>query len=127
MKIEGTVVHGRRLGHVLGFPTANLRVEAMEGDGKDGVYAGWFRMDGKCLPCMFNIGAHPTLPGGGRSVEAHIFNFDGDIYGRRATLEAVGYLRAEMRFSDVDKLREQLSVDRERSLQLLCTEATAEK
>lgn len=127
MKIEGTIVHGRRLGHALGFPTANLNVEAMEGNGPDGVYAGWFHLDGERLPCMFNIGAHPTLPGGGRSVEAHIFDFDGEIYGRRATVEAVAYLRPETRFPNAEALRAQLRADRAASLKLLCPVAGAEK
>ena len=122
MRIEGIVVHGRRLGHSLGFPTANLRPERVEGEGPDGVYAAWFELDGERLPCMLNIGSHPTLPGGGRSFEAHIFHFDGDIYGRRAAVETVAHLRGEIRFPSPEALCEQLRRDRERCLALLNTQ-----
>ena len=121
MRIEGIVVHGRRLGHALGFPTANIAPERIAGDGPDGVYAAWFSLEGelKKLPCMLNIGAHPTLPGGGRSFEAHIFGFDGELYGRRATVETVEYLRGERRFPGPEALREQLEADRLRCLDIL--------
>ena len=119
MRIEGIVVHGRRLGHTIGFPTANLRPERIEGEGPDGVYAAWFELDGERLPCMLNIGAHPTLPGGGRSFEAHIIGFDGDLYGQRAAVETVEYLRGEIRFPSPDALARQLETDRARCLALL--------
>ena len=119
MRIEGVVVHGRRLGHVIGFPTANLRPERVEGEGPDGVYAAWFELDGARLPCMLNIGSHPTLPGGGRSFEAHIFGFDGDIYGKHAAVETVEYLRGEHKFSSPEELIRQLKFYRERSLGFL--------
>ena len=119
MRIEGIVVHGRRLGHTLGFPTANLRPERIDGEGPDGVYAAWFELDGQRLPCMLNIGSHPTLPGGGRSFEAHIFHFDGDIYGKCAAVETVEHLRGERKFSSPEELIRQLEFDRERSLKLL--------
>ena len=119
MRIEGIVIHGRHLGHALGFPTANLRPERIEGDDPDGVYAAWFELDGQRLPCMINIGSHPTLPGGGRSFEAHIFHFDGDIYGRWAAVETVEHLRGETRFPSPEALARQLESDRERCLKLL--------
>ena len=119
MRIEGIVVHGRHLGHELGFPTANLRPERVIGEGPDGVYAAWFELDGQRLPCMINIGSHPTLPGGGRSFEAHIFGFHGDIYERRAAVETVEYLRGETKFPSPEALIHQLEFDRERSLALL--------
>ena len=119
MRIEGTIVRGRQLGRTLGFPTANLRPERVEGAGADGVYAGWFLLDDQRLPCMLNVGAHPTLPGGGRSYEAHIFDFDGDLYGRRAAVETAAYLRPEARFPSPEALRTQLEADRARCMELL--------
>ena len=124
MRIEGTVIHGRRLGHTLGFPTANLKPDHIEGEGPDGVYAAWFELDGERLPCMLNIGAHPTLPGGGRTFEAHIFNFEGDIYGRRAAVETVEHLRGEIKFPSPEALTRQLEFDRGRCLQLLNIQKT---
>ena len=119
MRIEGVVVRGRQLGRTLGFPTANLQPERIEGDGPEGVYAAWFELDGERLPCMLNVGSHPTLPGGGQRFEAHIFGFDGDIYGRSAAVETVEYLRGETKFPSPDALREQLERDRARCLALL--------
>ena len=113
------MVHGRRLGHALGFPTANIRPERVEGAGADGVYAGWLEWSGQRLPCMLNIGAHPTLPGGGRSYEAHIFGFDGELYGAHVAVETVQFLRPEARFPSPEALRAQLEADRARCLTLL--------
>ncbi len=125
MRIEGLIIHGRRLGHALGFPTANIQPSRISGDGPDGVYAAWFLPEGQSqsLPCMLNIGAHPTLPGGGRSFEAHIFGFDGELYGRRAAVETVEYLRPERRFPGPEELRAQLEADRLRCLDILHTDA----
>lgn len=122
MKIEGVVVHGKHLGRTIGFPTANLRADKREGDGPNGVYAAWFHVDGQKLPCMVNIGHHPTLPEGGETVEAHIFDFSEDIYGREATLETVAFLRSEIKFPSAEDLRLQLEKDKLTSRALLKTE-----
>ena len=119
MKIEGYVVRGRQLGRTLGFPTANVQPERIEGMGPDGVYAAWFSVNGQRLPCMLNIGSHPTLPGGGRSVEAHIFGYEGDLYGCRAGVETVAFLRGEVKFASAEALKAQLKKDAARSLELL--------
>ena len=119
MKIEGTVVHGRALGRTIGFPTANVQAEKREGDGADGVYAAWFSFEGKHLPCMVNIGHHPTLPGGGKSVEAHIFDCSEDLYGLRVVVETVAFLRGEVKFSSLGELRLQLERDARRSREIL--------
>lgn len=122
MKIKGIVVHGRQLGRVIGFPTANLRAEQREGDEPNGVYAAWFHLNGERLPCMVNIGLHPTLPDGEASIEAHIFNYSGNLYGREACIETVAYLRGEVKFPSVSALCEQLARDKEQSLALLQNE-----
>ena len=119
MKITGIVVHGKQLGRTLGFPTANVQVEAQKGEGPDGVYAAWFHVDGVQRPCMVNIGSHPTLPGGGRTVEAHLFQFSGDLYGKRACVETVAYLRGEVKFSSPEALRQQLQRDTRTALSIL--------
>lgn len=119
MKIEGKVVHGKQLGRTLGFPTANLEAKMPAGESANGVYAAWFYVDGKKLPCMVNIGHHPTLPGGGKSIEAHIFDFSDDLYGKDAIIETVAFLRGEARFASADALRRQLETDRFRALEIL--------
>ena len=71
---------------------------------------------------MVNIGHHPTLPGGGETVEAHIFGFSEDIYGREAVLETVAFLRSEVKFPSPEALRRQLERDGEACRALLKTE-----
>lgn len=118
MKIEGTVVKGKQLGRTIGFPTANLQADSVP-QMENGVYAAWFELDGSRLPCMLNIGHHPTVPEGAPTIEAHIFDFEGDIYGRRAVIDTAAFLRSEQKFPSVDALRQQLSRDRERALEIL--------
>lgn len=119
MKITGTVVHGKHLGRALGFPTANIAPEQQQGEGPEGVYAAWLHLNGEALPCMVNIGRHPTLPEGGRTVEAHIFRFSGDLYGQRICVETVAHLRSEAAFPSLDALRQQLTRDRQSACAIL--------
>lgn len=111
MIIEGKVVKGKQLGRTIGFPTANIEVVYQQGSGPDGVYAAFIEIDGQRRFSMVNIGNHPTLPGGGKTVEAHILGFSGDIYGRSVALETVEYLRPEKKFGSVEELKQQLRRD----------------
>ena len=120
--IEGIVVQGKQLGRTIGFPTANIRPEKWEGSGPNGVYAAWCTVDGQRHPGMLNIGLHPTVPEGAPTVEINLFGFHDDIYGMRAGVETVAYLRSEVRFGSVDELRAQLEFDRKRSMELLRAE-----
>ena len=120
--IEGIVVQGKQLGRTIGFPTANIRPERWEGKGPNGVYAAWCTVDGARHPGMLNIGLHPTVPEGAPTVEINLFGFHDDIYGMRAVVETVAYLRSEVRFGSVDELRAQLEFDRKRSMELLRAE-----
>ena len=122
MKIEGKIVHGKHLGRTIDFPTANLLPDKEYKSEKNGVYAAWFYADGRKLGCMVNIGHHPTLPEGGETVEAHIFDFSEDIYGKEATLETVAFLRSEVKFPSAEDLRLQLEKDKITSRALLKTE-----
>ena len=120
--IEGVVVKGKQLGRTIGFPTANIRPERWEGHGPNGVYAAWCTVDGARHPGMLNIGLHPTVPEGAPTVEINLFGFHDDIYGMRATVETVAYLRGEVRFNSVYELRAQLERDRRRSMEILNAE-----
>jgi riboflavin kinase/FMN adenylyltransferase len=117
--LGGRVVHGfHRGGRQLGFPTANLDIEE-ELLPKTGVYAvkvegeGFLR-DGAC-----NIGYNPTFHGPGITVEVHILDFDGDLYGRRLRLYFVDRIRDERRFSHVDALLEAIRGDVSRCREIL--------
>lgn len=118
--VRGDVVEGDRRGRTLGFPTANLAPagEVLPGAG---VYAGRVRFvdggdppAGSEWPAVTNVGVRPTFAGGrfDRPVaEAHLIDFEGDVYCRRIDLAFEFRLRAEKRFPDVDALRAQIARD----------------
>lgn len=122
MRIEGTIVQGKQLGRTLGFPTANLLPDCRWRFEETGVWAAWFYADGEKYGCMVNIGRHPTLPEGPATIEAHVFDYSGDLYGKRCEIETVEYLRGEIRFIGVEQLRAQLAQDSERSRHILFPE-----
>ena len=110
--ISGRVVRGQRLGHTLGYPTANIRL------GKrvspiGGIFA--VRVHGVAatpLPGVASLGVRPTITGDGEPwLEAHLFDFDGDLYGRRIEVEFVARLRDEEKFAGMDALRAQMDRD----------------
>ena len=115
MVIEGIVEQGKHLGRTLGFPTANVRPEAVSGEWpENGVYAAALWPEGeRARLCMLNQGVHPTLPEGKPTIEAHLIDYQGDLYGRPVRVEYLSFLRPERRFSDVEALRAQLLRDRE--------------
>ena len=80
--IEGVVEHGRRLGRELGFPTANLAVPE-DVAAADGVYRSRAEVGGKVYDAMSNLGRNPSVGGVERRLETHIFDFRGELYGRR--------------------------------------------
>lgn len=111
MRIEGKIVAGKQLGRRIQFPTANLRPHQRWRFDETGVWAAWFELDGERMACMVNIGRHPTVPDGPATIEAHIFDYEGDLYGREAAIETVAFLRGEVKFASVDALRRQLEED----------------
>lgn len=122
-RITGTVVPGRQLGRTIGFPTANVRpaTDGMQLPGA-GVYAAWVTTDdGTRHPAMLNIGHRPTVdsPDAPVSIEAHLIDFNGDLYGRTVTVIPVGRLRGEQRFPSLAVLQTQLRADRAAALDLL--------
>lgn len=112
--IAGTVVHGKRLGRELGFPTANIvSCDKRKLVPLSGVYVCRVVMpDGLRYGAMVNIGYRPTVDrAGAMSIEAHMFDFNGDIYGKDITLEFVSRLRDERCFGSVAELKRQLQSD----------------
>ena len=113
MILSGKIVHGKHLGRTIGFPTANLESDSPF-PGARGVYAGYFRAQGgERVPCMVNIGSHPTAPEGAPTLEANLLDFSGDLNGLQAEIELVEFLRPERRFPSLDALKAQLALDRE--------------
>jgi riboflavin kinase/FMN adenylyltransferase len=106
----GTVVRGDGRGRSLDFPTANLEVEN-ELAPRDGVYVTCAVVAGQAHPAATNIGRRPTFGGHRVVVEAHLLDFDGDLYGKPLRLEFLRRLRGEQRFSGPGELREQIRRD----------------
>ncbi len=120
-KIAGKVIHGHSRGKKLGFPTANIKpdpklcppdgvyaVRCIVGDDRSNVMSG-----------VMNIGWNPTFKDRRVSYEAHILDFDRDIYGQRIEVLVVDRIRPELTFSDVEELRDQIRKDIERSREIL--------
>lgn len=122
--IEGEVIEGDRRGHTIGFPTANLPVSQLRAWPTDGVYAGWFTDSaGVKRPCAINIGRRPTFYHHAEHsiLEAHLLDFDGDLYGQFVEVEFAEFLRSEKRFGSIDELKQQLHKDIEKCREILQT------
>jgi len=132
--IRGSVVRGDQRGTPLGFPTANLSPEN-EILPNVGVYAGWLRTldeptgstanpNGDCrFPAVVNVGRRPTFKRGEEILaEAHLIDFQGDLYGRRVELSFAHRLREERRFPDPEALREQIRRDVDRAREALAAD-----
>ena len=110
--LTGRVVHGLKLGRTLGYPTANIQVtEEYKLIPKDGVYAVYSYIDGRKVYGMMSIGKNPTIEGKGASIEVYFFDFNGDLYDQKLTIEFVQYLREEQKFATIDLLKKQLPDD----------------
>ena len=110
--ISGRVVEGDKLGRQLGFPTANLDAANLALP-PNGVYSGCSTLKGKAYRVALNIGLRPTVAAGKPQlrVEAHLLDFNGDIYGEELEVQIGGKLRGERKFDSPDELREQISKD----------------
>jgi riboflavin kinase/FMN adenylyltransferase len=110
-ELEGAVVTGDGRGRTIGVPTANIDSHR-ELLPKVGVYATRALLDdGQSALSVTNVGLRPTFQGEGVRVEAHLLDFEGDLYGRRVHLQMVARLREEQRFSGVDALKAQIQAD----------------
>lgn len=118
-RLAGTVVEGDRRGRLIGFPTANLRVDARKIVPLRGVYAVRAGVGGVRWPAMMNIGVRPTFDGQEMRLEVHLLGFEGDLYGKEVVVEFIARLRDEQRFDGIDALRRQLEEDAARCSALL--------
>ena len=111
---RGIVVNGDHRGRLLGFPTANVEVPNQLCRPADGVYAGWYeRADGSIHACAINLGRRPTFyeHADHSLLEAHLLDFQGDLYGERAKVRFETFLRSERKFDGIDALVAQLKHD----------------
>jgi riboflavin kinase/FMN adenylyltransferase len=115
--LHGVVVAGNRIGRTIGFPTANMQLyEPLKLVPADGVYAVRVHVLGQVWQGVCNIGLRPTVgAGGARTIETHILDFDQEIYGLDLDIEFCARLRDERRFDSLERLKEQLCVDRKKA------------
>lgn len=110
LKVCGKVNHGRKLGRSLGFPTANLRLRGVDLP-KFGVYRVRVEVSGRTYDGVSNVGLRPTVDGQTQMVEIHLFNFEGDLYGKQCSCEFLHFIRAEQKFDSLAALRHQIEQD----------------
>ena len=113
-ELRGVVGHGEKRGRELGFPTANLEVSTEMQVCADGVYAGWYlRPDGTRHQTAISVGRQPTFYESRpfSLVEAHLLDFQGDLYDEFGTVELVDRLRGQEKFASVEALIDQMSSD----------------
>ncbi|MDE7150327.1 MAG: riboflavin kinase [Bacteroidales bacterium] len=110
---SGKVVPGERIGRTLGFPTANIDADAAVLGLAKGVYAADVRIAGdeRVYRAMLNIGSRPTFAGAVCTVEAHLLDFSGDLYGKVLHVDLRRKLREERRFPNAEALKRQLAED----------------
>jgi riboflavin kinase/FMN adenylyltransferase len=119
--LRGTVVEGDKRGRTIGFPTANMQIDPLQIVPADGVYAcRAFLADGSAyLPAVTNIGVRPTFDGLRRTVEAHLLDWSGDLYGQVVRLTFEQRLRGEQKFASIDDLVAQIRRDADAARTLL--------
>jgi riboflavin kinase/FMN adenylyltransferase len=117
--LGGKVVKGDRRGRNLGFPTANLDIQPDQALPGDGVYATITHTDKESLPSVTNIGVRPTFGGSKRMVETYILDFEGNLLGRKLTIDLVKKLRNEERFNTIEALKAQMARDVAQARQML--------
>jgi riboflavin kinase/FMN adenylyltransferase len=123
--VTGSVVHGAGRGRAIGVPTVNLAPPPRKLLPPDGVYAARVEWRGGVHGAMLNLGARPTFGDQARTLEAHLFDFAGDLYGETVTVEFVRWLRDVARFGSAEELRRQLVADRGEALAALTARGSA--
>lgn len=109
--LSGNVRHDRGIGASLGFPTANIDYAKCKQLPLAGVYATRAEVDGASYTGVSNIGTNPTVNGERTSVETHIIDFSGNIYGEQLKIEFLSRLRGEVKFESTAALAEQIARD----------------
>src|SRR5262249_37855823 len=111
------VVGGDRIGRTLGFPTANLRLHDEQQVPANGIYAVWARVEGEAGWRMgaMSVGVRPTFGGGRRTLEVHLLDYEGDLYGKDLAVAFVAWLRPEQAFAGTGPLIEAITADVDRA------------
>jgi riboflavin kinase/FMN adenylyltransferase len=119
--ITGTVIEGRKIGRSIGFPTANIDInDRHKLIPANGIYGVEVILEDKHFVGMMSIGSNPTVNSDSsyRSIEVHILDFDGNIYGKSLTVVFRKKLRDEIKFENTDQLADQMKLDKQQVLML---------
>jgi len=108
--VKGKVIEGNKVGRTLGFPTANLTLGELI-EPRRGVYAVKAVIEGAAYEGVANFGRRPTVGAPAPLLETHVFDFNGDLYGKTIEIVFVKFIRDEMKFSGLDALKEQIAED----------------
>lgn len=119
--LSGTVIHGQHLGRTLGFPTANLNVSSEKFIPHQGVYQVQVKGSALAQPQLgvMNIGSRPTVDGTYQTIEVHLLDWSGDLYGHTITVHLEQFLRPEQRFESLEALKAQIQLDCANARQLV--------
>jgi riboflavin kinase/FMN adenylyltransferase len=119
--IKGIVIEGNKMGRTIGFPTANIKVDQWyKLVPSKGVYAVRVKLDNRTFDGMLNIGNRPTLnKNDNETIEVNIFNFEEDIYNKEIQIEFYERIRDEQKFNNLDALKKQLEIDKQKVIQIL--------
>jgi riboflavin kinase/FMN adenylyltransferase len=118
--LTGEIVKGKNLGEKIGFPTANLFIEeTYKLLPKTGSYIVKSELENQTVYGMMNIGYNPTVKGKKQTIEIHFFNFNKDLYGKKIQIDVLKFLRDEQKFESVDDLKNQLEIDKQKSLEII--------
>jgi riboflavin kinase/FMN adenylyltransferase len=109
--IRGTVVEGDKRGRLIGFPTANLGLTQRWAVPADGVYVAYTHVSGEKRQSVVNIGLRPTFGENARTIESHLLDFSGDLYGQPIAVEFLHRLRGEQKFAGIDEIRAAIARD----------------
>ena len=109
--LTGIVEHGNGIGNQIGFPTANIQIDAIKHLPASGVYTAHTQIDSAVYSALVNIGNNPTIGNERLSVEAHIVRYQGDLYGQQLTIYFSDFVRSEQKFASLADLQRQIEKD----------------
>lgn len=112
-QLWGEVVLGQQLGRTLGFPTANLKLPPEKFLPRQGVYSVWVQIgeEERSLPGVMNLGYRPTVEGTRQTIEVHLLDWTGDLYGQTLVVSLENFIRSEQKFTSLEELKAQIARD----------------
>lgn len=117
-RVSGTIAQGAKIGTSLGFPTANFTLQPGTALGH-GIYAVRIRLGDDWYQGAAYLGTRPTFDDGAPVLEVFLFDFTGDLYGHTIEVEFIGYVRQDLRFTDIEALKRQMHMDCEAARRIL--------